>query len=190
MEACRFGTDRRAAALRSLSQDEQATGTACPPDLTHPFAVIDGMTSRQAERNSGVLGYVHLARNDGDSDNARLLSQRDAIEGECARRGLELVAIAEDIGSSLAALERPALNDAMNALDAGSASFLMVASADRLPRSAQLTAALLRRAVSSGWDVVSADMGVDTTTPQGSAMAKALTAFADAENRHRAQRDV
>lgn len=78
---------------------------------------------------------------------------------------------------------RPALAAALDALDAGQATALLVAKVDRLSRSLADFAALMARAERGGWKIVALDLGVDTTTPSGELMAAVVAATAQYERR-------
>src|SRR5262249_49565525 len=67
-------------------------------------------------------------------------------------------------------------------------SVLMVAKLDRLTRSVHDATGLMLRAERAGWGVVALDVAVDTTTPQGAAMAQVLAVFAELERRLIGQR--
>lgn len=112
-----------------------------------------------------------------------LRAQRDAIKRECDRRGLDLIAFHEDAGLSAKTLKRPALEAALSELDEGQGSVLMVAKLDRLTRSVHDATGLMANAEQSGWGLVALDAPVDTTTPQGAAMAQVLAVFAELERR-------
>jgi DNA invertase Pin-like site-specific DNA recombinase len=112
-----------------------------------------------------------------------LRAQKDAIQRECHRRGLDLIALHEDAGLSAKTLKRPALEDALAELDSGQGSVLMVAKLDRLTRSVHDATGLMAKAEQSGWGLVALDAPVDTTTPQGAAMAQVLAVFAELERR-------
>jgi DNA invertase Pin-like site-specific DNA recombinase len=68
-------------------------------------------------------------------------------------------------------------------LDSGQGSVLMVAKLDRLTRSVHDATGLMAKAEQSGWGLVALDAPVDTTTPQGAAMAQVLAVFAELERR-------
>ena len=59
----------------------------------------------------------------------------------------------------------------------------MVAKLDRLTRSVHDATGLMAKAEGSGWGLVALDAPVDTTTPQGAAMAQVLAVFAELERR-------
>jgi DNA invertase Pin-like site-specific DNA recombinase len=117
-----------------------------------------------------------------------LIAQERAIVAECERRGLPLVAVYRDPGVSAKTLERPGLAKALVDLDAGRGDVLMVAKLDRLTRSVHDATGLLLRAEAARWYLVALDAPVDTTTPQGAAMAQVLAVFAELERRLIAER--
>src|ERR1700688_4055499 len=80
-------------------------------------------------------------------------------------------------------LTRPALTAALTALDSSAGSVLMVAKLDRLTRSVHDATGLMLAADKGGWGLVALDAPVDTTTPQGAAMAQVLAVFAELERR-------
>jgi DNA invertase Pin-like site-specific DNA recombinase len=112
-----------------------------------------------------------------------LAAQRAAIETECARRSLELLAVHTDPGLSGKSLARPGLTAALADLEAGRGTVLMVAKLDRLSRSVHDASGLLLRADRAGWGLIALDANVDTTTPQGAAMTQVLAVFAELERR-------
>jgi DNA invertase Pin-like site-specific DNA recombinase len=136
----------------------------------------------------GAIGYVRVSTDEQASSGAGLDAQRTAIRAECERRDLPLLEMYEDAGYSARNLDRPALADALKALSDGNASVLMVAKLDRLTRSVHDATGLMRDADRAGWGLVALDVAVDTTTPQGAAMAQVLAVFAELERRLIGQR--
>jgi DNA invertase Pin-like site-specific DNA recombinase len=94
-----------------------------------------------------------------------------------------LIALHEDAGVSGKTMNRPALDAVLKSLDLGEGSVLMVAKLDRLTRSVHDATGLMARAEYAGWGLVALDAPVDTTTPQGAAMAQVLAVFAELERR-------
>ena len=82
-----------------------------------------------------VLGYVRVSTDEQGKSGAGLEAQRAAILNECERRGWELVETIEDAGYSAKDLKRPGIGRALDALNRGDASALVVAKLDRLSRS-------------------------------------------------------
>lgn len=119
---------------------------------------------------------------------AGLAAQRAAIEREAERRGWTVIRILEDAGYSAKDLRRPGIRLALQELDAGGASALVVAKLDRLSRSMLDFAGLMAKAQKQSWGIVALDVNVDTTTPSGEAMANVMAAFAQFERRLVGQR--
>ena len=143
-------------------------------------------SGKGTKRTLGVVGYVRVSTEEQAISGLGLAAQEKAVRAECEHRELPLVAVYTDAGVSaktLARLARPALMAALADLDGGRGSVLMVAKLDRLSRNVHDASGLLQRAQQSGWDLVALDAPVDTTTPQGAAMAQVLAVFAELERR-------
>jgi DNA invertase Pin-like site-specific DNA recombinase len=140
------------------------------------------------DRTEGVIAYLRVSTEEQAASGLGLDAQRAQVVAECERRGVTLLATYEDAGRSGKDLARPALTDALVALDAGEGSALMVAKLDRLTRSVHDASGLMKRAERAGWGLVALDVAVDTTTPQGTAMAQVLVVFAELERRLIGQR--
>ncbi len=119
---------------------------------------------------------------------AGLAAQRLAIEVEVRRRDWELLDVVEDAGFSGRDLRRPGIQAVLGALASGEAAALVVAKVDRLSRSMLDFASLMDRSSRQGWVLVALDLGVDTSSPTGEAMANMVGVFAQLERRLIAQR--
>lgn len=135
-----------------------------------------------------VIGYVRVSTDEQAVSGAGLAAQRKAILAECKRRGWEDVVILEDAGYSAKDLKRPAVQEALRALEGGEANALVVAKLDRLSRSMLDLAGVMAKAQKQGWALVALDVAVDTSTPTGEAMAHVLATFAQLERRLISQR--
>lgn len=136
-----------------------------------------------------VVGYVRVSTEEQAVSGAGLAAQRATIEAEAARRGWEIVAWFADEGISGKAISnRPALAEAIAAVESGQASALIVAKLDRLSRSVADASGLLDRAARAGWRIFSADLAIDTTTPAGEAAASMMIVFSQLERRLISQR--
>ncbi len=140
-------------------------------------------THRKTSKTPGVVGYCRVSTEEQAVSGLGLAAQEQAIRAECDRRGLSLLAVHTDAGLSAKNLDRPALGAALAALDAGAGSVLVVAKLDRLTRSVHDATGLLLTAEAGGWGLVALDAPVDTTTPQGAAMAQVLAVFAELERK-------
>jgi DNA invertase Pin-like site-specific DNA recombinase len=136
-----------------------------------------------------AIGYGRVSTDDQAESGAGLDAQRAAVQAEATRRGWNLVAYIEDRGASGKDLDRPGIQCVLEHLKAHRADVLMVAKLDRLSRSMFDFADLLeRRSKGEGWSIVALDLGVDTSTPTGEAMANMTATFSRLERRLIGQR--
>ncbi len=135
-----------------------------------------------------VIGYIRVSTEEQADSGAGLKAQRVAILAEAERRGWLLVEVIEDAGYSGKDLKRPGIIAALEALKHHKADTLVVAKLDRLSRSMLDFAALMQKATREHWGLVALDLGVDTSTPAGEAMANVLCTFAQFERRLISQR--
>lgn len=135
-----------------------------------------------------VLGYIRVSTDEQASSGGGLAAQRAAILTEVDHRGWRLVDVIEDAGFTGSNLNRPGISVALEALKARRADALVVAKLDRLSRSMLDFAGLMQRSTKEGWALVALDLGVDTSTPAGEAMANMLATFAQFERRLIGQR--
>lgn len=135
---------------------------------------------RSPAPRSRVVGYVRVST---DEQHQGPRAQRDALEAWCARNGAELVAVYEDRGVSGAAeLERrPALLEAVAALEDLDAGVLLVAKRDRLARDVMLAAMIERMTERAGATVVAADGAGEGTGPEALLLRRMVDAFAEYE---------
>jgi DNA invertase Pin-like site-specific DNA recombinase len=130
-----------------------------------------------------VIGYLRVSTEEQADSRAGLEAQRSAILTEAQRRGWRLVEVIEDAGYSGKDLRRPGIAAALDSMKSHRADTLVVAKLDRLSRSILDFAALMDRATRERWALVALDLGVDTTTPAGEAMANVMATFAQFERR-------
>jgi len=142
-----------------------------------------GKAKEYKDKVPGAVAYLRVSTEEQADSGLGLAAQESAIRAECARRGLDVVAVRTDAGVSGKSLDRPALAAALADLDAGQGDVLMVSKLDRLSRSVHDATGLMLRADKAGWGLVALDVAVDTTTPQGMAMAQMLSVFAELERR-------
>jgi DNA invertase Pin-like site-specific DNA recombinase len=117
-----------------------------------------------------------------------LEAQRSRLASECAHRGWNEVEWIEDAGVSAKSLARPGLARAIERLEHGHASLLVVTKLDRLSRSVIDFAALLAKANREGWSLVILDLGLDLTTPNGKFVAGIMAQVAELERELIAER--
>ena len=128
-----------------------------------------------------VIGYVRVSTDGQSESGASVEHQRECIRKECARRGLELVRIAEDDGISGKNLNRPALQGALRDLIDGNAEVLMAAKLDRLSRSVKDVCQIGDMAGHHGFELILLDAQIDTTSPYGRAQLNMMATFAQLE---------
>lgn len=131
-----------------------------------------------------AIGYVRVSTAEQAGSGAGLAAQEAAIRAHCERRGWVLQSILSDAGLSGASVgKRPALAQALVALDRGEADTLVVAKIDRLSRSLVDLATLMERARAKGWGLAILDTDVDTTTASGELVANVMGSVAQWERR-------
>jgi DNA invertase Pin-like site-specific DNA recombinase len=128
-----------------------------------------------------AIGYVRVSTDEQADSQLGLEAQRSAIVSEAERRGWRLLEIVEDAGVSGKDLQRPGMALVLEALRDKRADTLVVAKLDRLGRSLLDLAGLIERANKQKWALVALDIGVDTATLSGKAMAQMMAVFAELE---------
>jgi peptidoglycan hydrolase-like protein with peptidoglycan-binding domain len=116
-----------------------------------------------------VIGYVPLAADRYGDDPCT--AQR-VVEDVCERAGLRLADLVTEAATG-SVLERPRLAVARARVAAGEARGLVVSDARRLGSAGDL-AEFLRWALATDTMVIAADLGLDTSTPEGRRIAGAL----------------
>lgn len=134
-----------------------------------------------------AIGYGRVSTTE-QTTGAGLEAQRRAIEDEVERRGWQLAGFFTDSASGKSLKRRPGLERALHLIERGEADALMVAKLDRLSRSVMDFAALMERSQRKAWALIALDLGVDSTTPAGEAMANVMATFAQLERRMIGQR--
>lgn len=132
-----------------------------------------------------VLGYV---RRSTDKQAISIDVQQQRL-GEAAESSGWLMSVrCEDVASASSLDGRPILAEALADLRAQRADALAVAKLDRLCRDVAGFSALLNTAERQGWHIICLDLGVDTTTTMGRAMAQVTAVFAEMERRRIGER--
>jgi DNA invertase Pin-like site-specific DNA recombinase len=138
------------------------------------------LMSGAAERTT-VIGYLRVSTREQAESGLGLDAQRRAIIEEAERRGWEVRWITDD-GYTARNLNRPGYREAMRALKRREASALVVAKLDRLSRSLPDFGATLALAKRQRWALVTLDLGVDMTTPNGRLVANIIASVAEWES--------
>lgn len=154
------------------------------PDDVIPFPTRPGRVAQRPAPSvrQRALGYVSAV--DADAHGSDLEAQTKEIRAACVRNGFESVEVVRDFEShSGSDLERPGLNYAIERLEAGDASCLVVASLERLTRSAAHLGTLIERLTQSDIRLVVLDIELDTGNPDGRLAAEALANVGTLERR-------
>jgi len=117
-----------------------------------------------------------------DAQNASIAKTIDA------RNWITAELVDAGISGSTPPSSRPALNQALEMLAAGDADALVVAKLDRATRSVADLCYLLDLADKQRWDFIALDLGIDTSTPMGRAMAQMAGVFSELERKMIGQR--
>jgi DNA invertase Pin-like site-specific DNA recombinase len=137
---------------------------------------------------TSVIGYARVSTDEQADSGAGLEAQRAAIRAEAARHRWTLVEIFEDIASGKSLRRRPGLEAAFAAVADGTADGLIVSKLDRLSRSVRDFSEILARFQRQSWALVVMDLGVDTSTIMGAAMAQMVSVFAEPERKRIGER--
>lgn len=122
-----------------------------------------------------------LPRQEQADSRLGLAAQEAALRAEAERRGWELTILRDEAASGKTV--NAGLRKALGQLAAGLADGLMVVKLDRLARSVGHASDIMERSVAQGWSLVMLDIALDTTTPNGEALANMMATFAQLERR-------
>ena len=126
---------------------------------------------------------------EGDQGNDSMRRQQQEIDAICSRKGLDLLKVVRDVESrGGSGLNRPGLLYALNQLKAHDASCLVVSSLERLTPSAANLGTLVAWLDRRGARLVVVDIDLDTGTPEGRLVAKALATVGGSERKTLMQR--
>lgn len=137
-----------------------------------------------------AITYRRVSTEEQAHSGNGLSAQAKAIAQHIESRTWDLAAelVDEGVSGSVAPSSRPALAEALSALKRGEANVLVVAKLDRATRSVADLCELLDLSDRQGWDFVALDLGIDTSTPMGRAMAQMASVFAELERKMIGQR--
>ena len=114
-----------------------------------------------------ALGYVSVP-NGAALDGPEVEAQRLEIESACEDLGLQLVDLVRDHEPDESDADgRPGLSYALERIDAGEASCLIVSALERLSRRVPELAAVVDRLERGRVRLIAIDVGLDTATPSG-----------------------
>jgi len=126
-----------------------------------------------------MFGYQRVSTDEQAMSRNGLEAQREAIDGQAARRSWTVEHFADEgvSGKTIG----PKLAEVLQLLASGQGDGLVVAKLDRLSRSIVNAANIIEAAQAQGWSLVILDLGVDLTTAAGRMMAYNLVNFAQYE---------
>ncbi len=128
-----------------------------------------------------VIGYIRVSTEEQASGGFSLAAQQAKLEQYAALYDLELIAVKVDAGVSAKTTNRPALQEALAALDAGEAEGMLIAKLDRLTRSVKDLGSLLEGYFASRFALLSVADQIDTSTAAGRLVLNVLTSVAQWE---------
>jgi DNA invertase Pin-like site-specific DNA recombinase len=132
-----------------------------------------------------VVGYIRVSTSKQDVSPE---VQQAALEAEAERHGWALTIYRENAASAKSLKNRPVLAEELTELKAGRFDALAVSKLDRLSRSVADFAAMLETASRQRWALICLDLGIDTSTITGAAMAQVTCTFAEMERKKIAER--
>ena len=135
-----------------------------------------------------AIGYVSVSDKESFNDS-QFKGQMDDVDSLCERRGWSLVELVRDKEvPSGKALDRPGLAYALERMEAGEASCLVVSKLRRLSHSVADIGRILEIIGRSGGRLVALDLGIDTATPEGRKAANVLLTVSGWERQRIAER--
>lgn len=137
-----------------------------------------------------AITYRRVSTDEQVDSGLGLDAQATSISRNIEARGWNVVAEMADEGvsGSVEPTARPVLAEALRLLAAGEADALVVAKLDRATRSVADLCHLLDLSDRQGWDFIALDLGIDTSTPMGRAMAQMAGVFSELERKMIGQR--
>lgn len=115
-----------------------------------------------------TIAYLRVSTTEQAEQGVSLAAQRAKLEAYALAMDLELVAVIEDRGVSAKTLDRPGLHRALDDLQSGKASALLVAKLDRLTRSVRDLGVLVERYFAADrYALMSVADNIDTTSAAG-----------------------
>ena len=150
-----------------------------------PLAVVPDEPPTEGVR---ALGYISV-RETEKVDAGRPQGQTEAIDALCDRRGWRLLEVVRDREEPRGtALDRPGLGYALERLERGEASCVIVSELLRLSRSVADLGRVLDVIDRTGGRLVALDVDIDTSTPEGRKATEVLVAVSGWERQRLAER--
>jgi len=137
---------------------------------------------------SRVVIYRRVSTTEQADTGLGLAAQSTSIAATVADMDLVADLVDEAMSGSVDPMKRPALAEALDMLATGEADTLVVAKLDRATRSVADLCTLLDLSDRQGWRFVALDLGIDTGSPMGRAMAQMAGVFSELERKMIGQR--
>jgi peptidoglycan hydrolase-like protein with peptidoglycan-binding domain/DNA invertase Pin-like site-specific DNA recombinase len=172
---------REEAEAEAKDKEESSTATAEAQRADQPPA--HDAAPAPIPDQTRVLGYVSVGQN-GDPGAGGIREQAQSIDSLCRQRGwnlLELVRDTETAGRG--SLERPGLRYALERVEKGEASCIVVSELIRLSNSAADLSRVLESLAGSEGRLVVMDVGLDTASDAGRIAANSLLQVGSWERR-------
>lgn len=132
-----------------------------------------------------VVGYLRVSTS--KQDISPHVQEADLIAA-ATRNGWDLTVYREEASSGSSLRNRPVLLRALRELKGGKYAGMAVSKLDRLSRNVADFARLLETAGRQNWALICLDLGIDTSTITGAAMAQVTCTFAEMERKKIAER--
>lgn len=126
--------------------------------------------------------YIRVSTQEQATEGYSIQAQTERLQAYCKAKGWGIFHIYTDAGFSGSNMERPALSQLLNDVEAGRVDCVLVYKLDRLSRSQKDTLHMIEDVfLDHGCDFVSMSENFDTSTPLGRAMIGILSVFAQLE---------
>jgi DNA invertase Pin-like site-specific DNA recombinase len=148
------------------------------------------MTKTTDPKGKALL-YVRVSTGRQADEGVSLVHQENQLKAQASLLGFTDCEIVREEGKSGKNLtSRPALTGALDQLDRGEASTLIVFKLDRLSRSIKDVVGICEQARKNNWRLVIMDLNVDTDTDSGEFVLNVMASFAQMERRRIGQRQA
>jgi DNA invertase Pin-like site-specific DNA recombinase len=129
-----------------------------------------------------AVGYGRCSTMEQASEGTSIEVQRRMVAKAADARNLELYWLADEgVSGKVRPEDRKSLQAALALLEAKQAEVLIFTRVDRASRKTEDFARLISLSEQQGWQIIVTEMGIDTRTPMGKAMAHMAAVFAELE---------
>ena len=135
----------------------------------------------KSERPRVAVAYCRVSTREQAEHGSSLTAQENRLRSLAEAQGHALARFLVDDGYSAGTLRRPAMQQALAAIESGEVSTLYVAKLDRLCRNLADLLAIVKLCEKQDVALVSASENIDTGSPAGRMMLSMLGAFAEFE---------